>query len=901
MVNISVTTPGGTSSTVAADQFTYDSVPVISALSPNFGAPSGGTVVTITGTGFVVSHTTVKFGTVAGTSVSCASTTSCTATSPAQGAGVVNVIVTTPGGPSTAVPADQFTYASLSLPVISALSASAGGTAGADVVTITGTGFVVGSTTAKFGTLAGTSVSCTSTTSCRATSPAQGAGVVNLSVTTPGGTSSTVPADQFTYDATPTISAISPNSGPLSGTSIVNLTGTGFADVSGASLSGTSVTYTIGSDTSMSVTAPASSSAGVVDITVTNETGTSSDSSADHFAYDAVPVISSISRSAGGTGGTDVVTITGTGFVVGSTTAKFGTLAASALSCSSSTSCSATSPAESAGLVNVSVATVGGTSSAVAADQFTYDGAPSISAVSPNAGPLGGGTVVNLSGTGLADVTGVYFNGTAASAYSIGSDSSMSATSPSATSPTGTGVVDITVTNETATSTTSSADQFSYDAVPTVSGLSRNAGRTAGGDVVTITGTGFVPGETTASFGTGPAISALCTATSCSATAPSMLAGPIDITVSTPGGTSTDVPADQYTSDDAPTVRAISPGAGPLGGGTLVNLTGTGLADATGISFNNTAAEAFLINSDTSATATSPAGTGMVDITVTNETGASPITSADEFTYDAAPTVTAISPNTGSADGGTEVTITGTGFVVGATTVDFGSVAADPVDCTSTTTCITGSPEEHSGGVYVTVTTADGTSADAPANEFTVSPSDGSSGSTDNGSGGSTGNGSVIVTANGSQGNVTLGINAGDRTATLAGDVAFPAVDASHNNVDATAQATSVEVNDLSASDAGWDVTIVASDLAGPNGATIAAGNLSVTGYGALASVSGATTNIQAGTPGSIGSATTLLSAATGSGMGDYTQAFDVDLVLPADSLAGDYAGTLTVTIAPPV
>jgi hypothetical protein len=35
--------------------------------------------------------------------------------------------------------------------------------------------------------------------------------------------------------------------------------------------------------------------------------------------------------------------------------------------------------------------------------------------------------------------------------------------------------------------------------------------------------------------------------------------------------------------------------------------------------------------------------------------------------------------------------------------------------------------------------------------------------------------------------------------------------------------------------------------------------------------------------------------------MGDYTQAFDVDLVLPADSLAGDYAGTLTVTIAPPV
>jgi hypothetical protein len=835
------------------------------------------------------------------------SDTSMSVTAPASSsAGVVDIAVTNETGTSSDSSADHFTYGSV--PVVSAVNPNGGGTAGGDVVTITGTGFS-GVSGVSFGPSAPAAYTVGSATQLSATSPGHNAGVVNITVTTPGGTSSTVAADQFTYDAKPTISAISPNSGPLSGTGTVNLTGTGFADVSGASLSGTSVTYTIGSDTSMSVTAPASSSAGVVDITVTNETGTSSDSSADHFTYDAVPVISSISPAAGGTAGTDVVTITGTGFVLGSTSARFGTLAASALNCSSTTSCSATSPAESAGVVNVSVATVGGTSSTVAADQFIYDGAPSISAVSPNAGPLGGGTVVNLSGTGLADVTGVYFNGAAASAYSIGSDSSMSASSPSAASPTGTGVVDVTVTNETGTSATSSADQFSYDAVPTVSAISPNAGRIAGGDVVTITGAGFVPGETTASFGTGPAITALCSATSCSATAPSLLAGPIAITVSTPGGTSTDVPADQFTSDDAPTVSAISPSDGPPGGGTLVSVTGTGLADATGISFNNTAADTYLINSDTSATATSPAGTGMVDITVTNETGTSPITSADEFTYDAAPTVTAISPNTGSADGGTEITITGTGFVVGATTVDFGSVAANPVECTSTTTCITASPEEHSGGVNVTVTTADGTSADAQANEFSVSASDGSSGSTGSGSSGSTGSGSsgstgsgsVIVTANGSQGNVTLGINAGDRTATLAGDVAFPAVDASHSDVDATDQSTSVEVNDLSASDAGWGVTIVASDLAGPNGATIAAGNLSVTSYGALASISGATTNIQAGTPGPIGSATTLLSAPALSGMGDYTQAFNVGLVLPADSLAGDYAGTLTVTIAPPV
>ncbi len=207
----------------------------------------------------------------------------------------------------------------------------------------------------------------------------------------------------------------------------------------------------------------------------------------------------------------------------------------------------------------------------------------------------------------------------------------------------------------------------------------------------------------------------------------------------------------------------------------------------------------------------------------------------------------------------------------------------------TTTTCTATSPEQAAGAVDVTVTTPGGTSADVPADQFTVSSS--VSGSA----------GPVVETANGSQANVTFGVTGGDRTATLAGAIAFPAVDASHSNVDATVQSASVQVNDLSASDAGWDVTLVASDLAGANGGTITAGNMSVTGYGALASISGATTNIQTGTPGSIGSPTALLSASPGSGVGDYTQAFNLGLVLPADSLAGSYAGTLTVTIAPPL
>jgi hypothetical protein len=159
--------------------------------------------------------------------------------------------------------------------------------------------------------------------------------------------------------------------------------------------------------------------------------------------------------------------------------------------------------------------------------------------------------------------------------------------------------------------------------------------------------------------------------------------------------------------------------------------------------------------------------------------------------------------------------------------------------------------------------------------------------------------GPAFAADTGSQVNATAGVIGGDRTATLAGDVAFPAVNASHSDVAATDQTTSVEVNDLSATDAGWDVTIVSSDLTGDNGGTIAADNVSLDSFGDLTSISGATTGVVPGSTGSIGSATTLLSAPAGDGVGDYTQAFDLGLVVPADSLAGDYSGTLTVTIAP--
>ncbi len=78
-----------------------------------------------------------------------------------------------------------------------------------------------------------------------------------------------------------------------------------------------------------------------------------------------------------------------------------------------------------------------------------------------------------------------------------------------------------------------------------------------------------------------------------------------------------------------PTVSGINPKSGPEAGSTSVTITGTGFTDATGVSFGSTAASGFTVDSDTQITATSPAGSGTVDVTVTTPNG----TASAQFTY----------------------------------------------------------------------------------------------------------------------------------------------------------------------------------------------------------------------------------------------------------------------------
>ena len=166
-----------------------------------------------------------------------------------------------------------------------------------------------------------------------------------------------------------------------------------------------------------------------------------------------------------------------------------------------------------------------------------------------------------------------------------------------------------------------------------------------------------------------------------------------------------------------PTVTNVNPNTGPTSGGTSVTITGTNFFGVTAVRFGSNAAGSFTVNSATQITATSPAGIGTVDVTVTTPGGTSAISSADQFTYPAAPTVTNVNPNTGPTSGGTSVIITGTNFS-GATAVRFGSNSAGSFTVNSATQ-ITATSPAGIGTVDVTVTTPGGTSATSSADRFT--------------------------------------------------------------------------------------------------------------------------------------------------------------------------------------
>ncbi|MER7007335.1 IPT/TIG domain-containing protein [Dactylosporangium sp. NPDC000555] len=269
-------------------------------------------------------------------------------------------------------------------------------------------------------------------------------------------------------------------------------------------------------------------------------------------AYAAPATLASAAPSTGPLMGGTKVTLTGTGFI-GATDVTFDDVSATSFDIVSNTTITAITPsANAAGSAEIVVKHPSGDS--IDLRTFTYSAAaPTVTDVSPAAGPLAGGTEVTITGTNLTAVTGVTFGIMPGAVLTPVSPTSLKVTTPPSLTA---GDAPIAVTTPSGTSNSTVA--YSYVAAPTASAVSPVAGPPAGGTQVTITGTNLT-GATGVTFGgtAGTGLTAV-TATSLKVTTPAHAAGDAAIVVTTPGGPSNNTKVFAYTAAPAVTTQPLA-------------------------------------------------------------------------------------------------------------------------------------------------------------------------------------------------------------------------------------------------------------------------------------------------------------------------------------------------------
>ncbi len=248
--------------------------------------------------------------------------------------------------------------------------------------------------------------------------------------------------------------------------------------------------------------------------------------------------IQSLQPLSGATAGGTRVTISGRRFAAGSgvSSVTFGGTSGTALLVVSDSTLEATTPASAAGPADVVVANASVGESATETAGFTFVSgpapAPTVSSVAPAGGPPSGGTLVTVRGSGFQ--TGATLAVGAAPATGV---TALTAGRISATTPPGpVGPAAVTVTNPD-TQSGSLPNGFVYSTPPSVTSVAPATGVTAGGETVTITGTGFAFGAT-ADLGGAPLAILSATSTTIAGTTTARAPGNVAATVTNPGGIS---------------------------------------------------------------------------------------------------------------------------------------------------------------------------------------------------------------------------------------------------------------------------------------------------------------------------------------------------------------------------
>jgi surface protein len=269
------------------------------------------------------------------------------------------------------------------------------------------------------------------------------------------------------------------------------------------------------------------------------------------------------------------------------------------------------------------------------------------------------------------------------------------------------GAVTVTVTNPDSQST-SAANFYTYRMPPIINSLTPSSGAVAGGTTVTITGTGFVSGATIMFGGAQCLAPIVNSSTSLTCSTPSFPSGTANVVVTNPDGQMSSPSI--FTYMPMPLVSSVTPGFGPISGGTTITMTGTGFISILDVKIDSFVCTNLVVINPTMLTCTAPTHVaGPASVVITSTDGQSS-TLPNAFIYNAPPVITSLDRNSGSLTGGLLITINGAGFMSGAS-VDIGGASCTSVTVSNpnTLSCVTSS--HGPGPKTLTVTNPDSQTA----------------------------------------------------------------------------------------------------------------------------------------------------------------------------------------------
>ncbi len=429
-------------------------------------------------------------------------------------------------------------------PSISSITPDAGPVTGGNTVVVAGSN-LTGVTEVDFGALPVTSFISKTGGSLSLTVPdgsslLAGKDQVTVDVTFVFSGGSRVKSNFYTYQAAPEADSVDPAAGPVAGGNTVTINGHHLKAATEVDFGTVAVTsFTSAQAQSITLVAPAGTAPGALDVKVVSPGGISTITSG--YTYFAVPTVNSVTPSFGPVTGKNVVTISGTN-LAGTSEVDFGGVAGTNVSVAGDgSSLTIKVPASAtAGAVDVKLTTPGGSATLVGG--YTYWFVPTVTGVSPSAGPVAGGNSVTISGTNLTGATEVDFDTLVVTSGIVpaGDGNSLTVTVPDGTSLVTSDNQAVRVKVFTPGGSDSLANGYVYRQIPELDGVTPNSGALAGGNTVTIEGR-HLGSVTEVDFGTAAV-------TSFTTTSPKAItlvvpagtsSGPVDVKVITPGGTDT--------------------------------------------------------------------------------------------------------------------------------------------------------------------------------------------------------------------------------------------------------------------------------------------------------------------------------------------------------------------------